>query len=77
MLFGHSESISFLMLNSERNTIVSSDSLGKIKICNFPNIFDLRTVLMYDNYRYLSFFGKNFLLVVNYDDKVKYIEFYS
>ncbi len=29
--------------------IISTDTFGKVKICDFPNVFNIRTVLLYDN----------------------------
>lgn len=68
MLYGHSDSISFLLLNKEN--IISSDCLGKIKICEFPNIYEIRTVLLYENFFYINTFMQNYLLVINNNSNI-------
>lgn len=68
MIYGHAEITSFLL--KSYNTVVSSDALGKIKICEYPNMFEIRSVILYHSYRFIQYLddGK-FLLVIDYDYK--------
>jgi hypothetical protein len=68
MMYGHSDSVSFLLLN--KDNIISSDCLGKIKICEFPNIYEIKTVLLYENYFYLNTISENYLLVINNNSNI-------
>lgn len=63
LLYGHAEVVSYLIKTEKY--LISSDSLSKIKICNFPNVFEIKTCLLYDSYRYISTISDNYLLVVN------------
>jgi hypothetical protein len=49
ILYGHSDPIHFMRMSSFNNIIVSCDTFGKIKICEFPNIFNVLSVLFYEN----------------------------
>ena len=63
LLYGHAEVVSFLIKNDKY--IISSDALSKIKICHFPNVFEINSAILYDNYRFISIIADNYLLVVN------------
>ncbi len=47
ILYGHSDPIHFMKLIG--NIIVTCDTFGKVKICDFPNVFNVRSALFYDN----------------------------
>lgn len=49
ILFGHSDPIHFLKINSSLSLIASADTFGKIKLHQFPNIFEMESVLLYKN----------------------------
>lgn len=66
MLYGHAEVISFLLKTKKDDVLISSDGLGKIKICEFPNIFEIRSVIMYDSYRYLGLIQDKYLFVLDF-----------
>lgn len=66
MLYGHAEAVSFLFKTDKY--LISSDALAKIKVVNFPNIFEVKTVIMYDNYRFISTFAEDkYLAIVNFN----------
>ena len=58
---GHCDTINYLKLSFENKLLLSSDNFGKIKIYNFPNIFNVLSVILYheDEIVYTNFAGKN------------------
>lgn len=63
MLYGHADSISYIY--QKNNTMISGDCFGKIKICEFPNVYEIKTVLIYENYFYVNYFSDKYILVLN------------
>ena len=66
LLYGHAEIISFLLKTKKDDVLISSDGLGKIKICEFPNIFEIRSVIMYDSYRFVGLIEDKYLFVLDF-----------
>ena len=58
---GHCDTINYLKLSYDNKLLLSSDNFGKIKIYNFPNIFNVLSVILYheDEIIYTNFGGKN------------------
>jgi hypothetical protein len=52
--------------------IVSADTFGKIKICEFPNIFNFLSVILYKNedIKFLDFLSNRELLVLNSEGEI-------
>lgn len=65
LLYGHSDGISFI--RKTKKYLITSDSIGKIKITNFPNIFELESVIIYENYYYIDEVNDEQLFVINKD----------
>jgi hypothetical protein len=67
ILYGHSDPIHFMRISPFNNVIISADTFGKIKICEFPNIFNFLSVLFYENedIKYVDFFSSKELMVLN------------
>ena len=61
ILTGHCDTINYLKLSLNNKLLLSSDNFGKIKIYNFPNIFNVLSVILYheDEIVYTNFVGKN------------------
>lgn len=49
LLYGHSDPISFMKMSSDGKTLISADTYGKIKVCEFPNVFNFQSVLFYND----------------------------
>ena len=60
ILTGHCDTINFLKLSLDNKLLLSSDNFGKIKIYNFPNIFNVLSVILYheDEIIYTNFAGE-------------------
>ena len=58
---GHCDTINYLKLSLDNKLLLSSDNFGKIKIYNFPNIFNVLSVILYheDEIIYTNFAGEN------------------
>ena len=61
ILTGHCDTINYLKLSLDNKLLLSSDNFGKIKIYNFPNIFNVLSVILYheDEIVYTNFVGEN------------------
>ena len=61
ILTGHCDTINYLKLSLDNKLLLSSDNFGKIKIYNFPNIFNVLSVILYheDEIVYTNFLGEN------------------
>jgi hypothetical protein len=70
-LYGHSDPIHFMKISPSKNLIASADILGKIKICEFPNVFNFLSVLFYENedVKFMDFFSKSDSELVVLDSK--------
>jgi hypothetical protein len=70
ILYGHSDPIHILQISPLNNTILSADTFGKIKVCEFPNIFNLISVVLYKNedIKFLDFLSNQFMIVLNSDN---------
>ena len=57
---GHCDTINYLKLSFDKKLLLSSDNFGKIKIYNFPNIFNVLSVILYheDEVIYTNFAGE-------------------
>ena len=66
---GHCDTINYLKLSFNKKILLSSDNFGKIKIYNFPNIFNVLSVILYheDEVHYTNFGGNSdkCLFVIN------------
>ena len=66
---GHCDTINYLKLSFNKKILLSSDNFGKIKIYNFPNIFNVLSVILYheDEVHYTNFGGDSdkCLFVIN------------
>ena len=58
---GHCDTINYIKLSYDKKLLLSSDNFGKIKIYNFPNIFNVLSVILYheDEIVYANFAGEN------------------
>ena len=58
---GHCDTINYIKLSLDNKLLLSSDNFGKIKIYNFPNIFNVLSVILYheDEIIYTNFVGEN------------------
>lgn len=65
LLYGHSDGISFIRKTNK--FLITSDSIGKIKVTNFPNVYELESVIIYENYYYIDEVNNDQLLVINKD----------
>lgn len=78
ILTGHCDTINYLKISLNKNILLSSDNFGKIKIYNFPNIFNVLSVILYheDEIIYTNFAGEKdkCLFVIN---KAGNIDFWS
>jgi WD40 repeat protein len=72
ILYGHSDPIHMMKISPFNNMIVSADTFGKIKICEFPNIFNFMSVILYKNedIKFLDFFSNRELLILNSDGEI-------
>ena len=75
---GHCDTINYLKLSFNKKILLSSDNFGKIKIYNFPNIFNVLSVILYheDEIVFTNFLGENDkgFFVIN---KSGFIDFWS
>ena len=57
---GHCDTIVFFQKSKNDKLLLSSDNFGKIKIYNFPNIFNVISVILYheDEIKYVNFGGE-------------------
>jgi hypothetical protein len=60
-----------MKISPSKNLIASADILGKIKICEFPNVFNFQSVLFYENedVKFVDFFSKSDKELVVLDSK--------
>lgn len=67
ILYGHSDPIHFMRVSPTGKMIATADTLGKIKIVEFPNIYNMLTVLLYNNddIKFCDFLNNNNLIVIN------------
>ena len=58
---GHCDTINYIKLSLDKKVLLSADNFGKIKIYNFPNIFNVLSVILYheDEIVYTNFLGEN------------------
>lgn len=61
IISGHCDLITFLNKSQDNKLLFSTDSFGKIKIYQFPNMFNVLSVLLYPNegIRYCNFIGEH------------------
>ena len=75
---GHCDTINYIKLSFDKKVLLSADNFGKIKIYNFPNIFNVLSVILYheDEIVYTNFLGENDkgFFVIN---KSGFIDFWS
>ena len=66
---GHCDTINYLKLSINKKLLLSSDSFGKIKIYDFPNIFNVLSVLIYheNDILYVNFggIGDKCIVIIN------------
>ena len=66
---GHCDTIIYFKQSKDKKLLLSSDNFGKIKIYNFPNIFNVISVILYheDQIKYVNFGGEldKCILVLN------------
>ena len=57
---GHCDTINFFKQSKDKKLLLSSDNFGKIKVYNFPNIFNVLSVILYheDEIKYVDFGGE-------------------
>ena len=57
---GHCDTINYFKQSIDKKLLLSSDSFGKIKIYDFPNIFNVLSVILYheDEIKYVNFGGE-------------------
>jgi WD40 repeat protein len=72
ILYGHSDPIHMMKMSPHNNMIISADTFGKIKICEFPNIFNFLSVMLYKNedIKFLDFLSNRELLVLNSEGEI-------
>ena len=60
IITGHCDTINYLKLSFDKKLLLSSDNFGKIKIYNFPNIYNVLSVILYheDEVIYTNFAGE-------------------
>ena len=75
---GHCDTINYIKLSLDKKVLLSADNFGKIKIYNFPNIFNVLSVILYheDEIVYTNFLDENDkgFFVIN---KSGFIDFWS
>ena len=75
---GHCDTITFFKQSKDQKLLLSSDNFGKIKIYNFPNIFNVLSVILYheDEIKYINFGGESdkCIIVLN---KANYFDIWS
>ena len=75
---GHCDTINYFKQSKDKKLLLSSDNFGKIKIYNFPNIFNVLSVILYheDEIKYINFGGEfdKCIIVLN---KANYIDIWS
>ncbi len=49
ILYGHSDPIHIMKISPDNKIIASADTFGKIKICEFPNIFNFLSAILFRN----------------------------
>ena len=61
IISGHCDLITFLNISQNNKLLFSTDSFGKIKIYEFPNMFNVLSVLLYPNegIKYCNFIGEH------------------
>jgi WD40 repeat protein len=61
IITGHCDTINYIKLSLDKKVLLSADNFGKIKIYNFPNIFNVLSVILYheDEIVYTNFLGEN------------------
>lgn len=78
IITGHCDTINYIKLSLDKKVLLSADNFGKIKIYNFPNIFNVLSVILYheDEIVYTNFLGENDkgFFVIN---KSGFIDFWS
>lgn len=74
ILYGHSDPIHQMRISPFNNTIISADTFGKIKICEFPNIFNFLSVILYKNedIKYLDFLSNKEIVVLNSENTLHF-----
>lgn len=72
ILFGHCDPITFLQLSPQNKLLLSSDSFGKIKVYQFPNCFNMLTVMLYknDEIKYVNFISEEAIIVLTNENEV-------
>jgi len=66
-LYGHSDPIHIMKLSPFNNIIISADTFGKIKVCEFPNIFNIISVILYKNedIKYIEFLSNREIVLLD------------
>ena len=71
---GHCDTITYLKKSFNDKLLLSSDNFGKIKIYDFPNIFNVISVILYheNEIKYVNFGGKDdkYIFVINKDGNI-------
>lgn len=72
ILFGHCDPVTFIQLSPNRKLLLSADSFGKIKVYQFPNCFNVLTVLLYknDEIRYVNFISEEAIIVLTNENEL-------
>lgn len=72
IMYGHSDPIHFLSISPNNRCLVSCDTWGKIKVLDFPNVFNLQSVIMYKNndIKFCDFLNDKQLLVLNSNNTI-------
>ena len=60
LICGHCDPIIYMQISNNNKLMLSSDTFGKIKIYEFPNLFNILSVCIYleDDIKYINFFGE-------------------
>jgi hypothetical protein len=71
---GHCDTIVYFQKSKNDKLLLSSDNFGKIKLYNFPNIFNVISVILYheDEIKYVNFGGEldKCIIVLNKADNI-------
>ena len=71
---GHCDTIIFFKQSKDKKLLLSSDNFGKIKIYNFPNMFNVLSVILYheDEIKYINFGGEmdKCIIVLNKENAI-------
>ena len=61
IICGHSDSITHLNISNDKKLLLSCDTFGKLKIYQFPNIFNVLSVIIYhdNDVKFVNFSGEN------------------